>query len=333
MNPFVESAKVVWENSQHVFVSDQAISDLACKMAADDLQAPAWREDVFPEDDDQFVEFIGVANAINFCFTDFATGEKFDVEYPIGSGQIKKGAFAMAASLRRAMDEGVPILNPKFLIALSMGEARRIFRCHTMAIPMLSERVCNLRNVGGVLSARAIKSFKQLFEVCGYRLFADGGLGILDVLPWRMFESYNDVSFWAGGRHLVRFQKRAQLLAAVYQGRALASGGKMPLLKDPEKIGPIVDYQVPRFLRFFGVLRYDSKLSEQIDGGRLIARDSVEEIEIRAQTVRAVAELLKRVNDLRKCDEQITMIELDYALWSQARNIPQKHHYTYTTAY
>ncbi len=332
MNPFVESTKVVWENPQYVFVNEQAVADLACKMAADDLKAPTWREEVFPESDNQILEFLGVANAINFCFTDFKTGNKFDVEYPTGSGQIKKGAFAMAACLKRALDESVPVLDSKFLMNLGAREARSIFRCHKTEIPMFRERVENLRNVGYKLSASPLKSFKQLFERCDCRLFDSGGRGILNTLP-RMFDSYQDVFFWDNGRHIVRFQKRAQLLVLVYQGRALSSAGRLPLLKDPEKIGPIADYEVPRALRFFGILRYYKNLSELVDGGVEIPKNSRMEIEIRAQTVQAMANLLTRINQLRPRNRQITMVELDYAIWSAARNIPQQHHYTYTTAY
>lgn len=332
MNPYVESLKPVWENPQYVFVNDQAIDDLACKLATDDLKAPTWREDVFPESEENILEFFGVANAINFCFTDFKTGNKFDVEYPTGSGQIKKGSFAMTASLKRALDESVSILDPKFLIDLDRRQVEKIFRCHATAIPMLDERIENLRNVGWALSNSAIKSFRQLFELCDYRLFANRH-GILEIIPG-ILQSYLDTAIWKD-RYL-QFQKRAQLLAAVYQGRALSSNGQLPLLKDVEKIGPIADYQLPRALRFVNVLRFHPILAKMVDSGKIIDERSIMWIEIRAQTVQAMCKLLQKINGLlaKLARLPISMVELDYPIFIMGRNLPQlhPHPYVYTKA-
>ena len=338
MNPFVESQKVVWENPRYVFINERALEDLACKMANDNLPAPTWRDKygIYPEDDDVMVEFLGMTNAINFCFTDFKTDKKFDAEYPVGSGKIHKGAFAMAACVRRAMDEGLPILKYDWLTDLKEEQAAHIFRCHLTAISMLKDRVLNLRNVGCVLchNTARFKSFKELFEACDYRLF-NNGRGFLEVLP-RWFSSYQDACLWNNGRNLLQFQKRAQLFALMYQGRALSSGGRLPLLRDPEKIGPIADYQVARALRFLKVITYHLDLAQMVDSGKVIEKNSRMEIEIRAIGVtQVVCQLLERINVLRKelGKTPITMAELDFALWTAGRNVSQRHHYTYTMAY
>ncbi|HLC95216.1 MAG TPA: queuosine salvage family protein, partial [Patescibacteria group bacterium] len=134
--------------------------------------------------------------------------------------------------------------------------------------------------------------------------------------------------------HVLKFSKRAQLFPMLYHGRAASSQGKLVPIRDPEHFGPIVDYRVPQALRTLGILRYDENLANRIDDGMLIVPESAMEIEIRIATTKATLMLLEAINAIRQ--EPITMVELDYVLWSMGRapSFPQsKHHYTYTTAY
>lgn len=311
------------------------LEEAAQDFARQDLKAPAWREAVFPQDDDDtFLNFIGVANALNFCFIDFTTGGKFDVEYPRGSStRLLRGSFALFAALKRALDEGIPILDPTYLAHLSEEDARGIFECKNTPLPMFDERIHQLRNIGMTLLELELIGFAQLFKKAGFRAF-NHGFGIVEVLV-REFDAYRDE--WPGwGGHLLPFHKRAQLLPLMYAGRALASGGKLPLLADPESIGPISEYIVPNTLRSpLGIFEYEPEFERSIDAHVVIEKGCAGELEIRARTTEAMVLLLKRINQLRRNEgkDPITMVELDYQVWGLARQAKTSPHWTLTKAY
>ena len=333
MNPYAESCAFVADDPKHVFINKQRLEEVARETAFKDLKIPSWREEVFPESDENIIEFFGVANSINFCFTDFKTDKKYDVEYPEGSGKIWPGAFGMTAAVKRAIEDGFPILDPHFLMFLTEKDAKHIFRHVTTPIPMFEDRVINLRNVGKVLSYWC-GSFAKIFKESDYKLFSNGN-GILEKLAV-FFESYHDVSHYRG--RFIEFHKRAQLFPMVYHGRALSSNGALQPIRDPENFGPIADYQVAKTKRAQGVLVYEPQLAEMVDRGVVLHKNSNKEIEIRVQTVNVMVESLRKVNDILLALGKIpiTMAELDYADWSAGRALEYKkirHHYTYTTAY
>lgn len=329
MNPYAETALFIANNSKHCFLDLDRNFALVLKWAKKNFSMPSWREPVFPDSDENIIEFLGIVNSINFCFTDFRTGKKFDVEYPKGSGKIWNGSFGMAACFKRALDDGLPILDPHFLAELTENRAKCIFRHLTTPIPMLKERVSNLRNVGKAIERRNM-NFQKNFEVCKYKF-----LDIVETIV-NLFASYEDVSQYRG--RCIKFYKRAQLFPMVYHGRAISSDGVLKPIADPENFGPIADYEVPKVLRGCGVLRYSKKLAAKIDNGEIIPKDSPEEIEIRAQTIIAMSRLLENINCLKRGWQlkEITMAELDYAIWSMGSNTKfrsRRHHCTYTTAY
>ena len=326
INPYADSAAIVWQYPSFSFVDKSAICRLAQRILQEKLEIPSWRTPIFPERDDEvFIQFLGVANAINFCFTEFNSEQKYDVMY---RDKMWYGADAMIAALHRATNDGFDILNPKFLARLTAGEAETIFiHYNTTPIPMFIDRVQQLNALGNDMMNNGIMHFADLFKECDYYLFRDGE-GIVERLATR-FASYRDSAFFHGT--MIQFAKRAQLFPMLYHGRAVSSGGKLQPIRDPEHFGPVVDYQIPRALRDQGVLEYGRLLARLVDEGLPIERESPMEIELRAQTVYAMTLLLHEINRIRK--EHITMVELDSTMWYLGRKSKKRHHYTYTTAY
>lgn len=332
MNLSTESCAFVANNPKCIFINDEKINRYATELALQDLKIPSWRTPAYPEDDDKIIDFLGVVNSVNFCFTDFKTHKKFDIEYPEGSGKIWYGAYGMAMCFKRALDENIPILDPHFLMDLTVGDAVHIFRQKDTAISMLYERITNLRNVGYVFyhNLSGFSSFNNLFKVNNFMF-----LNIADALSVN-FTCYSDYSYLYG--YKILFNKRAQLFPMMYHGRALSSGGALQPIRDPENFGPISDYEVPKILRHFGILRYSIELAARVDNGMILEKHGEMEVEIRAQTINAMSDLLCRVNEKRLYAglTLITMAELDYAIWNMGRSPEFKqlrHHYTYTTAY
>lgn len=76
------------------------------------------------------------------------------------------------------------------------------------------------------------------------------------------------------------------------------------------------DYQVPRVLRHFGVLKYDKDLARRVDNFEIIPKNSEDEIEIRASTVVAG----KMIEDEIEKYCKVNPASLDYALCKESRS-------------
>jgi hypothetical protein len=104
-------------------------------------------------------------------------------------------------------------------------------------------------------------------------------------------------------------------------------------LQDLGDMTAFADYIVPVALRVMGILEYDEDLEETIEGGRLIARDSEEEVEIRAHTLYATALLTDEINRIRPADLRLVIPQVDYRLWSRYHATFLPHHLTRTIMY
>jgi hypothetical protein len=323
MNPFTTTLEPVWQTPTCVWINSDVVARTAQKLAGESFSTPFWQEEVFPTANLEFLDFVGVGNSINFAFTDFETHQSFSVRY---KGVLWRGAFAMWASLQRASDNGIDLFSGHTLRQISLQEVAKVFAGES-AIPMLQERWLILREVGTILSERYGGSFRNVFLNGEPSAFGEDGLVNRLV---NAFPSFRDESVHRGTGAVLKFQKRAQLMAMMYQGRALASRSLSPL-SDFADVGPIADYSVPRALHSLGILEYTPELEARITSRQLIEKDSVAEQEIRAQTVQAQTILLTIINSLRA--SPITFIDLDYKLWTMGRGVKAPHHLTITTAY
>jgi hypothetical protein len=151
-----------------------------------------------------------------------------------------------------------------------------------------------------------------------------GGDGLLERLVAE-FPRFDDVSDYHG--HMVHFYKLAQL--GLW---GLHRTGLVPLV-DIGAMTAFADYIVPLALRVMGILVYSPELAAAVDSRMLIPRDSDEEIEIRAATLWATADLTEAVNVLRPADMKLVIPEIDYRLWNSYHATFAPHHLTETIMY
>lgn len=330
-SPYVETLEPVWQDLDHVRVNEVKLQQLIDKMRQEDLFTPAWNvPNVHPavtSKSDLRIDFVCWVGALNFAFTNFFPPKmKFSVKDCQGKEQ--KGAFALKAAFLRAYEEG-RILSPRGLIdveyinQISLEEVRTFFRPidRLHSIPLLIQRWQILRDVAAVLLSRYNGSWMQLFQEADWRSF-NAGKGIVEQLVSN-FPSFRDERFYKG-YHLL-FQKRAQLLAMMYHGMALGSAGTMPVIKDIKKIGPICDYEVPRALRFLGVLEYTLEMADAIDSWTVIPEGHPFEIENRLAQAYVVAKICDKLG--------VTMDKVDFYVWSLGRKADQPHILVPTISY
>jgi hypothetical protein len=322
-NPFWDSLRSIWDDPTCVWVSESNVVRVAKALAEEDFPVPSWREPIFPEQDEEFFDFVAVGNCINFAFTNFETGKSFTTDY---HGSQWRGAFGMWACLRRALENRSAITSGEFLSTLTLAKCRELF-AGDPPMPMIEERYAILKEVGDVLCNHYQGRFQNLLTSSRGNAF--GGRGLVTQLLKR-FPSFRDESRHIRTGTFLQFEKRAQLLAMMYQGRALASTVLEPL-SDFRNLGPIADYSVPRALHSQGILRYSPELERQIIARSILAKDSIAEQEIRAQATNAQIMLLRGINSLRR--STLTFLELDYKLWMLGRGVAPPHHLTRTTAY
>ena len=83
----------------------------------------------------------------------------------------------------------------------------------------------------------------------------------------------------------------------------------------------------------FTIIAAMAELERAINSYQLIARDSTQEIEIRAQTLYATALLREEVNKIRPADRQVIIPQIDARLWLPYHTTFWPHHLTRTIMY
>ena len=100
-----------------------------------------------------------------------------------------------------------------------------------------------------------------------------------------------------------------------------------------ESMTAFADYIVPVALIVMKITKYSDELEQKIMSGKMIERDSTEEIEIRAASIYATAKLTESVNRRREDLESLIIPQIDYRLWKHYHATHYPHHLTYTTMY
>lgn len=323
-SPVLDSLWPVITGSHHVRTDVARIREVATWMAYEELPFPRFGLDFDPATErHRAIDFAMVSNTINTAFTDFATGVKFQTDY---QGRTWSDSQAMTACLKRAMEEGIPILDGRFLAEVSREQLAAVFRGN-IEMPMLDEKLAVLNQVGRALAERYDGFFHNFLPTCSPRLF-DSGKGLVDRLI-REFPRFDDTSPYRG--HTIRFHKLAQLTYwGLYSGFRDHGGFR---IDDIGSMTAFADYIVPVALRVMDILVYTPELDAAIEAGRLIPRDSDEEIEIRAHMLYATALLTEEVNALRPPELQVIIPQVDARLWSSYHTTHWPHHLTRTIMY
>jgi len=313
----LESTRRVMDAARDVSIDQDAVEHLASRLADRGVEAPAWR--VWPhwwEDSDRAADYVLVLDALNFCFW----GEpRWRVEY---EGRVLDGYWALAACLRYALEADVPLLDPEYLASFDEFAAAELFEGEA-EIPLLAERIANLREVGrGLLDAGG--SFAEIVRQ------ANGSGEALVAEVVRRFPSFDDVATYDATE--VRLYKRAQILVSDLHG--IYGGQSLGAFSDLDRLTAFADYKIPQVLREAGILVYTPALADTVDRQQLIPPGDPREVEIRASTVWG-CELLRQALERRRPGPPLRAFEVDWLLWSdaQGRTISRPYHRTRTIFY
>lgn len=324
--PVLQSVLPVIEGSRSVSTNLSAIDSVAGWMAYEEFIFPSGASagpfDLGASRND-IVDFVMLASALNFAFTDFSSGIKYEVEY---DGKRWSDTEGMFVRIHQALESGVDLCDGAVMASLTADDLAGIF-AGNIELPMLSVRASILNTIGSTLVDKYDGRFCGFIDSCAPAMYHDGD-GLLERLVVE-FPRFNDVSPY--DEHSVELHKLGQLaLWSLHMG--LHKSGDWALV-DLANMTAFADYIVPVALRLMGILEYSETLEERINQGDMIERDSFEEIEIRAHTLYATALLTDAINELRPSDMGLVIPQVDYRLWKSYHATTWPHHLTETIMY
>ncbi len=247
----------------------------------------------------EIVNFLLLFYALIFCFW----GEpKWTVDY---QDQKYDGSFGLLIALRKAYENGIPILDWAYWQGISQEEFSSVLRGNVI-IPLFDERLAIVHEVGRILMAKYQGQAAQLIQSCG-----KDARKLLECLS-SDFPSFRDTAHYDDQE--IAFYKRAQLFVVdVYH---FFAGKGLGDLSHIDSITALADYKVPQILRHLGILVYAEDLAHLVDTKQEIAHDSQPEIEIRVANIWAV-ELMRRIVSQKL--PMVTSTEINDYFWLQSQ--------------
>jgi len=325
----------------HVSIDYGRIVNTAITHVGDEFPTPDWRlSGVFARTNHAFTAQILTTNCINAQFN-LPNGETYSI--PFGDDKTLSGAFAMVGRMHERLGEKGfkrSMLEETFTSPLATGYFFRGMN----DIPYPRLRFESLRDfIRGLGDQKPIEILEDVEAkdkkgaTIGFRAFdSEHGRGLVDVLTERFPVAYgSDIQVLHGLEF--PFHKRNQLTVLQLHGRGVNTEDNSLNCVDIDKVGPVADYEIPRVLRGLGILQLSGALSETIQLGDEVEKDSPEEIELRAATIVAVAILQEELNKnkLALGESPLSMAQIDYWLWQQGLDYGGsiKAHRTNTLSY
>lgn len=296
----LESTRAVLDQAEHVSLDPAALEERCAEWAARPWPVPAWDQTVhFGDGGPRTANYLLLLDALNFCFWPDPGQPRWEIDY---RGRRLGGYQALAAALRRALEEGVPLTEASWMARVEAGQLAHVLR-GSGPVPLFEHRLAHTRETGRVLLERFGGQFARAIEE------AAGSALALVRLVEEHFPSFRDLAEYRGSP--VRFLKRAQILAADLYGAFGGSG--LGRFEDLEHLTAFADYKVPQVLHALGILRYSPELCDRLRRQVPIAPGDPLEVEIRAGTVWAVEEIRRR---LAARGRPLRAFEIDWHLWN-----------------
>ncbi|XP_050458160.1 queuosine salvage protein [Cataglyphis hispanica] len=318
-----ESAKLVASLAKDVFIEKEGVKKLASAIL-DGIKTSKIRTGNFSQikfhpkpDDPRAADWIFVLDTLNFSFWTDTGAKKWKV-----NGET--GYFAFCAAVKRAIDEGKPMWDPKYYSRVTQQDLEIIFRGDDgeTGIPLLQDRIKNLHEAGKVLVDKYQGTFKECIRSC------EGSAEKLLKLIVNEFESYRDEADYEG--HRISIYKRAQILIgdiwACFEGRGLGE------FHDIDSIAMFADYRIPQVLVHFGAMRYSDSLMSKLESDVPLKQGDKEEVEIRACSIEVVEQVCDEVRRLIAADPKLGLdpttavnaIVIDHFLWDYRREYAEE---------
>ena len=252
----------------------------------------------------EIINFLFIYHAIgNYCFWG---DPKWEVQTDIGT---MDGSYAIMYLILNRFKS-----NNDF--EMSFEEFKELLKGN-VTIPLLEDRYQNLVEMNKFLKSKN-KTFYELVK----KLNIDSKLFEFIV---NNFDYFKDVANYEGKEIL--FYKRAQLLTSdILHVREKKENIKV----DYSHLIGCADYKIPQVMRCYGMLEFSDSLKEKIDSKIELEEGSLEEIEIRANTLKVINYVYE------KLDKKYSRMDINDFIWLLGQNKSQMnkpYHRTLTKHY
>ena len=300
------SYKIVCENSKDVKINYQKIDEMLPQIEKG--SASHWLEtnpyNLMEMDTKNIINFLLIYHTVgDYCFW----GEpKWEIQ--IDSGKID-GSYAIMYLLLNRYKE-----NNDF--EMSYKEFENLLKGN-VEIPLLKDRYNNLVKMNKFIKDSG-KSFYELIK--DYYRDTDLFEFIVNHLNY-----YKDISKYNGKEIL--FYKRAQLLTSDIL-HVLEKKEKIKV--DYSHLIGCADYKIPQVMRCYGMIEFSNSLAEKVDNKIELEKDSEEEIEIRANTLKVIEYIYE------KLDKKYSRMNINDFIWLLGQDkskINKPYHRTLTNCY
>lgn len=319
MNKVLKTSRHVTKRIQQVTIDKQALVDFLRKLIEDGIEIPSWNYDYhFFDGGHKTVAYLLILDSINFCFWPNPGAEKWEVQY---KSETLSGYYALAASLKKAIESGISITDAHYLSELNLTTLKQILGGKG-ELQLMEERIRILNELGAFLICRYNGEANRLVEAAENSTLKLVELLVENLHSFRDEAEYYDTKIY--------FYKRAQIFAADLYGAF--AGKDWGFFKDIDNLTAFADYKLPQVLRHVGVFQYSPSLEHKVDNNILLDPGSPEEIEIRANTIWAV-ELIRL--QLKRMGRNLRAFEIDWILWNlgQQRKFKEKPYHRTVTIY
>lgn len=222
-------------------------------------------------DSKQIIDYLLILHTIgDYCFW----GDlKWEVETPDG---LLDGSYAMMYVTLKRFKE-----NENF--DMSFEDFKKLLKGNT-EIPLLTERYNSLVTMNKFLE-REQKPFHEII---------DGMNNDYDLMSFLIsnLSYYQDISIY--DEHQIAFYKRAQLITSDILHVKREKEG---LVVDDTNLIGCADYKIPQVMRCYGMLEFSEELAAKVDSKTPIEEGTKEEIEIRANTLKVIDYICKKLNN------------------------------------
>ena len=272
MDKLNKSYEYVCDNSKNVKINYSKIDDMI-------NQIKNSKVDYWLDSNPYNLMNMDISEIINFLFIYHTVGDycfwgdpKWEVQTEIGT---MDGSYAIMYLILNRFK-----FNNNF--EMSFDEFKNLLKGN-ITIPLLEDRYQNLVKMNEFLKSKN-ESFYQLIK----ELNVDSELFEFIV---NNLDYFKDVSDYEGKEIL--FYKRAQLLTSdILHVREKKENAKV----DYSHLIGCADYKIPQVMRCYGMLEFSDSLCEKVDNKIELAEGSLEEIEIRANTLKIINYIYEKLN-------------------------------------
>ena len=303
-------AELVAANSQHVKINTSKLSSFLINSS----KSSHWLIDspfsLLDMNIDQLVNFLLIYHSIGFCYWG---NPKWSLNTEYGK---LDGSFALIYLFKKEADANKGFLDFSKFKDWSFTQFVKFLQADDGNLKLIKERYKNFVQTSKIVCDKFDNDFYNSIKDI------DTDTELFDFVI-KNFPAYDDRRIYKGKE--VVFFKRAQLLVSdILHIKEYNQHIKC----DYSHLVGCADYKIPQILREFGVLEYDEVLANLVDSKTILLENSIEEIEIRANTLMAISKIKEYYPNLPN-------IEINDMIWglSQQRKSQLPYHLTITTSY